>query len=173
MKSTKGTHGSSGTPKVKNHSEEINQIYPFLTMSSAMSLKDAIILYQSSMPTFFSGLLLNYLPEDLLNYSLKKLLRLLAAVCGYMLFRNLVMRHQVLRAGREAEKRANEPESEQVEDLFNQETATLSGVQEASWGWGQTTRRDIRKKQEFLQRLQRQRDGDEDDDDDIADLLED
>lgn len=147
--------------------------------SGNATLKDVLIQYKDSIPTFFFSLLYNYLPDELLDYEVKKFVRIIMIVCGYIFFRKIIMNHQVLRAKKaQFETDGNKMSSENVDDLFeaeeDDETDVNAAINESGWGWGQKTKNDIMKKQEVLKSISQVNvNGDDDDDADIADLLED
>lgn len=145
-------------------------------MATSLTLQELIVFYRASIPTFFYDLLLTWLPSELLGYDVKKFLRLLIIVAGYILIRKLILRHQIIRAKKAQFEKTISENEEAVDDLFGKgekidDDAQSSGVKEAGWGWGQKTRRNIKtKQQQMLEAIQKQQ---ESDDEDIADLLED
>lgn len=136
-------------------------------------LKDLLILNREYIPTFFYDLALKYVPTDLLESDFTKLLRIVIIVAGYLLFRKIILKHQISRAQtQEVDK--TEDGVDNVDELFSKDedaTGTSTSIQESEWGWGQKSRKDIKKKQEILQQLINEAGKDEDDD--IKDLLED
>ncbi|GMM35118.1 hypothetical protein DASC09_024430 [Saccharomycopsis crataegensis] len=142
-----------------------------------MSVRDAILKKSDVLPTFFSDLLLNWLPEDLLEYPVRQLVFLLIFACGYILIRQRVLQHRVNKAKMEAIEKG-ESVDDNVDDLFEKDSEEMgesksTAINEASWGWGQQTRRDVKAKQAILQQMLKERQGNDEEDDDIKDLLED